>query len=35
MLGERYSQQVWVFENNGESVYDALNLQLEKRWSSS
>ena len=32
MLGEPYRQQVWVFENNGESVYDALNLQLEKRY---
>jgi hypothetical protein len=27
-----YRQQVWVFENNGESDYDALNLQLEKRY---
>jgi len=32
VLGEPYSQQVWAFENNGESVYDALNLQLEKRY---
>lgn len=31
VLGEPYSQQVWVFENNGEALYDALNLQLEKR----
>ena len=27
-----YKQQVWVFENTGESNYDALNLQLEKRY---
>ena len=27
-----YRQQVWVFENNGESDYNALNLQLEKRY---
>ena len=27
-----YRQQVWVFENTGESDYDALNLQLEKRY---
>ena len=26
-----YRQQVWVFENNGSSDYDALNLQLERR----
>ena len=32
VLGEQYSQQVWVLENGGESVYDALNLQLEKRY---
>ena len=32
VLGEPYTQQVWVFENTGESVYDALNLQLEKRY---
>ena len=32
VLGEPYSQQVWVFENSGESVYDAINLQLEKRY---
>ncbi len=32
VLGETYSQQVWVFENSGESVYDAINLQLEKRY---
>jgi len=28
----KYRQQVWVFENNGSSDYDALNLQLEKRY---
>ncbi len=27
-----YKQQVWAFENTGESTYDALNLQLEKRY---
>lgn len=27
-----YRQQVWVFENNGSSSYDALNVQLEKRY---
>jgi hypothetical protein len=27
-----YRQQVWVFENGGSSDYDALNLQLEKRY---
>jgi hypothetical protein len=32
VLGEPYYQQVWAFENNGESVYDALNFQLEKRY---
>ena len=32
VLGEEYSQQVWVLENSGESVYDAINLQLEKRY---
>ncbi|MBI1874894.1 MAG: TonB-dependent receptor, partial [Acidobacteria bacterium] len=32
VLGERYSQHVWVMENTGESVYDALNLSLEKRY---
>lgn len=31
VLGEPYSQQVWVMENTGESVYNALNLSLEKR----
>jgi hypothetical protein len=32
VLGEPYSQQVWVMENTGESVYDALNLSLERRY---
>jgi hypothetical protein len=32
VLGEAYSQQVWVMENTGESDYDALNLSLEKRY---
>ncbi len=27
-----YRQQVWAFENGGSSDYDALNLQLEKRY---
>src|SRR5205814_7879880 len=32
VLGERYTQQVWVMENTGTSVYNALNLSLEKRY---
>jgi hypothetical protein len=32
VLGEPYSQQVWVMENTGEAEYDALNLSLEKRY---
>jgi hypothetical protein len=32
VLGEPYSQRVWVLENGGESVYDALNLQLDKHY---
>jgi len=32
VLGEPYSQQVWVMENTGESEYDALNLSIEKRY---
>lgn len=32
VLGEPYSQQVWVMENTGRSKYDALNLSLEKRY---
>jgi len=34
VLGEPYSQQVWVFENTGEATYNALNLSLEKRFAS-
>src|SRR5262249_19158270 len=33
VLGEPYTQQVWVFENTGESTYNALNLSVEKRYS--
>ena len=33
VLGEAYTQQVWVMENTGESTYNALNLSLEKRYS--
>ncbi|MEZ5292924.1 MAG: TonB-dependent receptor [Vicinamibacterales bacterium] len=33
VLGEAYSQQVWVMENTGKNDYDALNLQVEKRLS--
>jgi hypothetical protein len=32
VLGEPYSQQVWVMENNGETTYDALNLSIDKRY---
>jgi len=32
VLGTPYTQQVWVFENNGQSTYNALNLSLEKRY---
>ncbi len=32
VLGERYTQQVWLMENTGESTYDGLNLSLEKRY---
>ena len=32
VLGEPYSQQVWVMENTGEATYNALNLSLEKRY---
>jgi hypothetical protein len=32
VLGESYSQQVWVFENTGVADYNALNLSLEKRY---
>src|SRR5947207_12946804 len=33
VLGEPYKVDVWVMENNGDSVYDGLNLSLEKRYS--
>ena len=32
VLGDTYLQQVWVFENTGESDYNGLNLSLEKRY---
>jgi hypothetical protein len=32
VLGEPYLSQVWVMENTGESVYNALDLSLEKRY---
>jgi hypothetical protein len=32
VLGQPYSQQVWVFENTGVADYNALNLSLEKRY---
>lgn len=32
MLGEPYFDRVWVFENTGESAYDGLNVQLERRY---
>ncbi|MEQ1913289.1 MAG: hypothetical protein ABMA15_31040, partial [Vicinamibacterales bacterium] len=32
VLGEPYSQQVWVMENTGYSNYKALNFSLEKRY---
>ena len=35
VLGEPYSQQVWVMENTGHSDYNALNLSLEKRYANS
>jgi len=33
VLGEPYVSKVWLVENVGRSQYDALNLQLEKRYS--
>jgi hypothetical protein len=33
VLGEPYVDRVWVFENTGESEYDGLNIQLERRYS--
>ena len=32
VLGQPYTQQVWVMENTGDSDYNALNLSLEKRY---
>jgi Carboxypeptidase regulatory-like domain len=33
VLGEAYTQQVWVMENNGDADYNALDYSLEKRYS--
>ena len=33
VLGEPYTERVWVMENTGFNDYDALNLSLEKRYS--
>ena len=33
VLGEPYVSRVWLVENTGENLYDALNLQMEKRFS--
>ena len=33
VLGETYTERVWVMENTGYNDYDALNLSLEKRYS--
>jgi hypothetical protein len=33
VLGEPYVSRVWLLENTGRNQYDALNLQLEKRYS--
>jgi len=32
VLGEPYSERVWVMENTGYNDYDALNLSVEKRY---
>jgi hypothetical protein len=32
ILGEPYTERVWVMENTGYNDYDALNLSLEKRY---
>ena len=32
VLGETYTERVWVMENTGYNDYDALNLSLEKRY---
>ena len=33
VLGEAYTQQVWVMENTGDADYNALDFSLEKRYS--
>jgi hypothetical protein len=33
ILGQSYTQQVWVMENTGEADYNALDISLEKRYS--
>jgi hypothetical protein len=33
VLGEPYTERVWVMENDGYNDYDALNVSLEKRYS--
>ncbi|MBZ5559282.1 MAG: TonB-dependent receptor [Acidobacteriia bacterium] len=33
VLGQAYTQQVWVMENTGDADYNALNFSLEKRYS--
>jgi hypothetical protein len=33
ILGEPYLSRVWLVENTGKGRYDALNLQMEKRYS--
>lgn len=33
ILGEPYVSKVWLVENAGKNLYDALNLQVEKRYS--
>jgi len=33
VLGEPYNTKVWLVENTGKSQYDALNLQVEQRFS--
>ncbi|MCU1385265.1 MAG: hypothetical protein JWL71_3962 [Acidobacteria bacterium] len=33
VLGQTYTQQVWVMENTGDSDYNALDISLEKRYS--
>src|SRR5207249_9452498 len=33
VLGEHYNTKGWLVENTGKSQYDALNLQVEQRFS--